>query len=127
VAAEAAQSAAGPAEALREGLASELRTAMKARDTVAVATLRSLLSALDNASAVTQTSAHRPVFGPSADVPRRELTTVDVESVLSAEAAERETAADDYERRGLREAAERLRVELGIIRRFLTPGPVGGG
>lgn len=50
----------GPAEALRQTLAGELRTAMKARDKLAVDTLRTLLSALDNAGAVTQTKAHAP-------------------------------------------------------------------
>jgi uncharacterized protein YqeY len=39
-----------PADATRERLAIELRAAMKARDGVAVAVVRSLLSAIDNAS-----------------------------------------------------------------------------
>jgi len=120
VAAEAAQSAEGPGEALRERLAGELRAAMKARDAVAIATLRSLLSAIDNASAVAETSAHVPVFGRSGDVSRRELTIPDIERVLSGEAAERTAAVDDYERRGLREGVDRLRAELGIIMRFLS-------
>ena len=107
-------------EALRERLAGELRAAMKARDAVAIATLRSLLSAIDNASAVAETSAHVPVFGRSGDVPRRELTIPDIERVLSGEAAERTAAVDDYERRGLREGVDRLRAELGIIMRFLS-------
>ena len=104
-----------PAEALRRRLADDLRAAMKARDAVAVATLRALLSAIDNAGAVTETKAHVPVVGLSGDVPRRELTRADLARVLAAEAAEREAAARDYEQRGLQEAAERLRAELAII------------
>lgn len=111
---------AGPADLLRERLAGDLRVAMKARDTLAVATLRSLLSALDNAGAVTETKAHAPVFGRSGDVPRRDLTAEDIKQVLAAEAAEREAAADDYERRGLRDGANRLRMELRIIERFFS-------
>jgi uncharacterized protein YqeY len=114
-----------PVEALRERLAVELRGAMKARDALAVATLRSLLSALDNAGAVAVTKAHTPVFGLSGDVPRRELTADEVEAVLVAEADERAAAAADYERRGLREGAERLQAELAIIARFLPPKPTG--
>jgi uncharacterized protein YqeY len=109
-----------PADLLRERVAGELRAAMKARDAVAVATLRSLLSALDNAGAVAETKAHVPVFGRSGDVPRRDLTAKDIELVLAAEAAERETAADDYALRGLREGADRLRAELRIIERFFS-------
>jgi uncharacterized protein YqeY len=116
-----------PAAALRDRLAGELRAAMKARNAVAVATLRSLLSALDNASAVDQTLDHRPVFGRSGDVPGRKLTSADVDGVLRAEAAERAAAADDYEQRGLHEGATRLRMELQIITRLLASlSPAGG-
>ena len=115
-----------PADALRERLAGALSTAMKDRDTIAVATLRCLLSALDNAGAVAETKEHAPVFGRSGDVPRRELTLADIERVFAAEAVERETAAADYERRGLREGAERLRAELAIIARF-GPGDLADG
>jgi uncharacterized protein YqeY len=104
-----------PAEVLRRRLASDLRAAMKARDVVAVATLRSLLSAIDNAGAVSETKAHVPVIGLSGDVPRKDLTRADLGRVLAAEASEREAAARDYEQRGLQEAAERLRAELAII------------
>ena len=104
-----------PAEVLRAYLGAELRGAMKARDTVAVATIRSLLSALDNAGAVIETPAHAPVFGRSGDVPRRELTAADIEQVLAAEAEERRVAADGYERRGRRDDAARLRAELAFI------------
>lgn len=114
-----------PAEALRARLAGALREAMKSRDTVVVATLRTLLSALDNAGAVPETRDHAPVFGRSGDAPRRELTAGDARRVLSAEADEREAAAADYERRGLQESAQRLRTELEIIQRFM--GAAAGG
>ena len=118
--------AARPAEALRERLTSDLRAAMKHRDPVAVATLRCLLSALDNASAVTETREHAPVFGRSGDVPRRELTPADIEQVFAAEAAERAAAVADYDRLGLQEDALRLRAELAIIAAF-GPADFAGG
>jgi uncharacterized protein len=105
---------------LRARLAAQLRAAMKAHDQIRVATLRSVLSALDNAGAVAETTAHVPVIGLSGDVPRRELTVQDIDRVLAAETTEREIAAADYERRGLNEGAARLRAEIAIIARIVV-------
>jgi uncharacterized protein YqeY len=109
-----------PADLLRTRLAAQLRAAMKARDQITVATLRSVLSALDNAGAIAETAAHVPMIGLSSDVPRTELTTQDIDRVLAAETREREVAAADYERRGLGEGAARLRAEIAIIARIVV-------
>jgi uncharacterized protein len=107
-----------PADATRERLAIELRAAMKARDGVAVAVVRSLLSAIDNASAVPMTKSQYPGDGAPSEVARRELTAAEVDQVLAVEAEERRLAAEDYERRGLQKQADTLRQTIRIISRL---------
>lgn len=116
-----------PAEAARERLTGELRTAMKARDPITVATVRGLLSALDNTSAIPLAPRHRIVsFRSSAEAPRHDATWPEIEAVFAAELDERKTAAADYDRRGLSDDAARLRVEMAIIAR-LWPEPASRG
>lgn len=107
-----------PAEALRETMAVALREAMRARETVTVDTLRSLLSALDNASAVAAPARHLPVQGLEGDVPRHEPSFEEIQEIFAAERAEREAAAANYRRLGLDDEAERLRGQLAVIERF---------
>jgi uncharacterized protein YqeY len=107
-----------PAEALRETLAAALREAMKARETVTVETLRSLLSALDNASAVAAPARPAPVEGLSADTPRHEPSLAEIQEIFAAERAERESAAANYRRLGLDAESERLSAQLEVIERF---------
>jgi uncharacterized protein len=158
----------GDAEHLRERLSRALPAAMKARDRVAVAALRSALAAIANAEAVDPAPASPPATrspgpGPSAGSPerrtgqpesagtgpgppdprtgrpepagsggdppfagtvvgvgatemeRRSLTGEQVEEVVRAEIAERETAAAEYERAGQFEHAQRLRGEARVL------------
>jgi uncharacterized protein len=162
----------GSAENLRERLSRALPVAMKARDRVAVAALRSALSAIANAEAVDPSrsppSAARPgPTGPSPESPdprtghpepassgpgppdprtghpepagsggdppfagtvagvgatemeRRSLTGEQVEAVVRAEIAERETAAAGYAHAGQFELAERLRGEATVLISYL--------
>ena len=112
-----------PADLARERLAGELRAAMKARDAVMVRTVRSLLSALDNKSAVAMAPERRPRFERSAEAPRREATAEDIEAVFAGELAERSAAEADFERRGLTADAARLRDEMAVIRRLWSNRP----
>ena len=105
--------------ALRTRIETALRTAMKAREKVPISTLRTLLSALDNAGAVSQEGAPSSVTGLSADVPRRELTRADALVLLHAEADERRVALAMYEEHGRTEEAGRLRAEIQTIESFL--------
>lgn len=131
----------GGAEHLRERLSRALPVAMKARDRVAVAALRSALAAIANAEAVDPSRASPPAArppptdpspkpaGPGDDPPfagtlagvgatemeRRSLTGEQVEEVVRAEIAERETAAAGYEHTGQLEHAERLRGEAKVL------------
>jgi uncharacterized protein len=81
------------AASLRQRLSGDLLLAMKAKDTIAISALRSLLSALDNASAVPASTVAAPVFGGNGDVPRRELTDTDCQRIISAEVSTRSVAS----------------------------------
>lgn len=101
-----------------------LTAALRARDPVAVAALRSALSALANATAVPAPSspgvsgdAHfaGSVVGlGAAEVARRELTPAEAAAVVRAEVDERLTAAAHYPPA----AADRLRAEAAVLQRY---------
>jgi uncharacterized protein YqeY len=126
------------AESLHERLSRALPVAMKARDRVAVAALRSALAAIANAEAVDPPQPPPPAGLPdhggsgggpafagavaglgATEVERRRLSGVQVEEVVRAEVAERETAAAGYERAGQLEHAERLRAEAKVLTSYL--------
>jgi uncharacterized protein YqeY len=88
---------------------------MKARNQVAVNTLRSLLSALDNTSAVPLAAEHARMAGRVNEAPRHDATDAEITQVFAAEAEERRAAAADYRRRGLSAEAGRLDREAAII------------
>jgi Yqey-like protein len=100
---------------------------MSARDTIAVAALRSAMSALDNAEAVDRSHAPPPtsVIGDvrrgvgAAEVSRRELSEQDAVEIVRAEVTERTAAASEYERLGRAEQATRLRAEAAALLTFL--------
>ena len=122
-------------ESLRDRLRKALPGAMKARDAVAVAALRSALAALDNAEAVDPARAPAPNSGRAdlagtvaglraAEVERRSLTDAETEEILRAEIAERQDAARGYEHAGQREHAGRLRAEAEVLSSYLKD-PLG--
>jgi uncharacterized protein len=112
--------------ALRQRLREALPAAMKARDRVAVAALRSALAAIDNAEAVGGTPTkglaieRSPVGVGAAELPRRELTPAQVEEIVRAEMAEREAAALAYDRAGHTDRAGQLRGEIGVLATYLA-------
>ena len=105
---------------LSNRLRQDLRVAMKARDTITVATLRMILAAIDHAGAVVQTADHRPTVGRSGDVARRLLSLEDLEAILSHERGERERAMGEYSRVGRTEEVAKLQQEVRIITRYLA-------
>ena len=135
----------GGAEHLRERLSRALPVAMKARDRMAVAALRSALAAIANAEAVDPSRASPPAARPpptdpsqkpagqggdppfagtvagvgATEMERRSLTGEQVEAVVRAEIAERETAAAGYAHAGQFELAERLRGEATVLISYL--------
>jgi hypothetical protein len=108
---------------LRERLRDALGVAIKARDKVAMAVLRSALAAIDNAEAVERPAgADRqsalgliPIGAGAAEAARRELTPQQIEQIVRAELTQREAAARDYQRAGRLEHAERLRGEISVL------------
>lgn len=129
---------------LPERLRAALRTALRDRDRVAMAALRSALAAIDNAGAVDPaTAADSPPAGPvpgtrpasvagpvpatsahvagavlglgAAEVARRELTDADVAGIVRAELDDRLAAAALYERGGRTDVAARLRAEAAVL------------
>jgi uncharacterized protein len=115
-----------------------LTAAMKARDRRAVAALRSTLAAIDNAEAVDATQAPPAGEGEiagaalgvgAAEVERRTLTAAETEAIVRREVAERETAAQAYERAGQSPHADRLRAEAELLSAYLhgNAEPGSGG
>lgn len=114
---------------MRARLRADLKAAMKAREPEAVSALRTALAAIDNAEAVpVDGAAGSPTDGPiagatagagSTEAARRELSAGEVRALLAAEIAERVSAAEGYEAGGQREAADRLRREAEVLRRYV--------
>ena len=105
---------------LAEQLKRDLHAAMKAREPVRVATLRTLISALDNATAVEVDRALVPMEGHTPDVPRREVSEDEQLAILRTEAAGRQRAAAHYEELGKADEAARLRAELAVITEYVA-------
>lgn len=91
--------------ALSEQIQSDLTTAMKARDTDTVATLRMVLAAVKNL---------RVAAGHTGDVTDEETV-----ELLTRQAKQRREAADAYDAAGRPELAEQERRELAIVHRYL--------
>ncbi len=121
----------GSVTPLRRRLRDALTGAIKTRDKVAVAVLRSALAAIDNAEAVERPeSADRGlafeqlrIGAGSAEAARRELTEAQIERIVRGELAERESAAREYQRAGRLEHAERLRGEIRVLAQQLGDLP----
>lgn len=107
------------AVSLRQRLSADLLLAMKVKDAIAISALRSLLSALDNASAVPASTVAAPVFGRNGDVPRRDLADTECQSIVSAEVSARSVAAEEYARLGRDDVAARLRAEQAVVERYV--------
>ncbi|MHB8612939.1 MAG: GatB/YqeY domain-containing protein [Candidatus Dormibacteraceae bacterium] len=113
---------------VRQRLMESLKAALNARDSIAVAALRSAMSAIDNAGAVDPSNAPAPTGGivgnvrlgaGAAEVARRELSTQDAIEVVRAEVRDRAAAAAEYERLGRAEQASRLNAEAAALASFL--------
>lgn len=94
---------------LADRLQSDLTAAMKARDELVVAVLRSALAAVKEAR----------VSGDAA----RDLSDADVQAVLAKEARKREEAAAAFADAGRTGQAERERAEAEVLARYL-PAPL---
>lgn len=98
-------------------LQSDLTEALKARDSVKVSVIRSLLSSIANAGAVPMPTGTDAVGAYAGDAVRRSVGTEEVKRLLEAEIAERTGAASSYTDPA---AIERMREEAGLIRDYLV-------
>jgi uncharacterized protein YqeY len=111
---------------VREALREELRAALKRRDDIAVAAIRSAIAAIDNAGAVAAEPEPAPehplgVHGVgAAEVPRRALTAAQMREVVEGEVSARLRAAAEYETLDRAEHARRLRAEAATLQRILA-------
>jgi uncharacterized protein YqeY len=116
----------GQDSGMRARLSRALRDALRGREPVATAALRSALAAIGNAEAVS--AGRLPAAGTSsphfagaaaglgaAEVPRRALSEADVESIVRAEIAERQLAARQYAEAGHDERAAQLRAQAAVL------------
>lgn len=111
----------------RARLADELRDALSARDRDRVATVRSVMAAIDNAGAVPAPAEPMHEPGSDTEVQRRALGDADIRSILELEIAERSAAASEYERYGEAARAMKLRASIATIRRWLALWDTGAG
>jgi uncharacterized protein len=116
---------------MRRELRRDLTAVLKNGDRVAVAAIRSALAAIDNAEAVEVNAEAIPqassehIAGATAgagssDVQRRELTDADVAAIVRRQVDERAEAADEYDRLGRHDHAERLRREAAVLAHYLS-------
>ncbi|GAA4950192.1 hypothetical protein GCM10023224_38030 [Streptomonospora halophila] len=115
---------------MRIDMRRDLTAALKNRDKTAAAALRSALAAVENAEA---SDADLPAAADSehvaggavgvgaAEAERRVLSEGDVRAIVAREADERSVSAQEYERLGRADAAERLRAEAEVLGRYLGP------
>lgn len=124
----AAGQAAG-AEALRAALRHGLTTALKARDTDALAVLRTAIAAIDNAQAVPAPGPNPPATSThvagarsgagSTEAARRQLGSSELRDILRGQITEHAREADRYDALGQAEAAERLRRQARTLAAYV--------
>lgn len=98
-------------------LQSDLMSALKARDSVKVSVIRSLLASIANAGAVPLPTGTDAVGVYAGDSPRRAIETEEVKRSLEEEIAERTGAATAYTDPI---AIERMQREASLIREYLA-------
>ncbi|MBX3014038.1 MAG: GatB/YqeY domain-containing protein [Caldilineaceae bacterium] len=108
---------------LREQMKADLTRAMKARQSETVATLRSVLAAIDNAEAVpveTPTQPIEPIAGQRHEVPRKVLSLDDIRQMVQKELDERRAASATYAQLGQSAEAERLATAADLLAGYLN-------
>ncbi|QTE27792.1 hypothetical protein [Pengzhenrongella sicca] len=116
---------------LRPMLRHDLTAAIKARDAVAVAAVRALLAAIDDAEAAAPgradpDDASEHVAGASAGIGRSEvarnaLTDAALGALVRAEVAQWRSSAQEYADLGRVDAAARLRAQADVAARYAGP------
>jgi len=105
-----------------DSLKADLVTAMRERDRVRVSTIRSLISAIDNAGAVDieKQGSDYPKTGLGHDVDRRQVTEDDVTRIIVVERDDLVAARDEYRELGQTELAEEFERRVQIAEGYLS-------
>ena len=101
----------------RDRLQAALAQALRSRDPLRTSILRTTLSAIANAESVDVEPGTT-----ATEVPRRELSEEDVQSIVAAERAELESTAAELRDHGRDDAAEELNEKAAVLADFLV-GP----
>jgi hypothetical protein len=119
------------AQTLRASLRHGLTTALKARDTEALAALRTAVAAIDNAEAIATTDTHRRVTSAdiagassgvgSTEAVRRSLSSRELRDLVREQITEYAREAGRYDALGQPGAAQRLRHRARILAAHLAP------
>ena len=104
---------------LDKRLRNDLKDYMKARDLSSAKVLRSVLSAIDNATAVIAEPGYNPTYDFSGEAERREVTPAEMLQILKGQIREREEAIAAYEKVGEVVRADELRDEVATLKRYL--------
>lgn len=107
---------------LREQMKADLTQAMKARQSATVATLRSVLAAIDNAEAIPVSEPAfpaEPVLGQQHEAPRKLLSAEEIREIVRKEMEERRAACVKYANLGLQAEAERLQNAAILLAGYL--------
>lgn len=117
---------------IRARLQAALSGAIRARDTVAAAALRSALAGIGNAEAVAPQAGPAPTAGRhvagaavglgAGEAERRRLSEAETAGIVQSEITERRTAAGQYGQTGHADRAGRLRREADVLASVLGSG-----
>ena len=108
-----------PTDSVRTQLRTDLTSAMKARDTESVRTLRTLLAAIANAEAPPIESAPTEVHGRLVQHERIALTGANIDAILRAEIVDRTDTAVTYAANGRTDEADVIHREIALIEHYL--------
>jgi len=106
--------------ALRARLSADLRTAMKSRDMDSAGAVRTLLSRLDQASAVPLTREHAATSAGPSEVQRRFLTWNEATALLSDEIAEKRRAIATFADLNMAAEVSRLTHQLHAMESYIA-------
>jgi uncharacterized protein len=114
---------------IKEKLSADLKNAMKERDVVAIKTIRSLISEIDNAGAViVKEPKVMPMSGGiagatdgigSSEVPRRELSEIEIRQIIQKEIDEI-TKTTKLVKQHSQLDTEQFIKQIEILKKYLT-------
>ena len=103
------------AEEFRNQLSMKLREAMKVRDQEAVSTIRTLITTIDNAGAISKDEAAKLAAANISEAPRKKLSNQDLKQILDSEFQIRVQSIKEYESLGNAAQVSELKKSLVTI------------